>query len=102
VGAPRIEIGEISSGFGSVTVQIKNTGAGDAVNVTWSISLQGGLVLLGRQTTGTILKILPGFNPLVKTGFLFGLGKTTITVTADTASKTVSAFLLGPFVIIQD
>jgi hypothetical protein len=102
VGAPRIEIGEISSGFGSVTVQIKNTGAGDAINVTWSISLQGGLVLLGRQTTGTILKILPGFNPPVKTGFLFGLGKTTITVTADTVGKTGSAFLLGPFVIIQD
>ena len=102
VGSPHIEIGEITGGFGSVTAQIKNTGAGDAINVNWSISLQGGLVILGRQTTGVILKILPGFNPPVQTGFLFGLGKTTITVTADTASKTVSAFLLGPFVIIRE
>ncbi len=101
-GAPHLEIGEITSGLGSITAQIKNTGAGDAVNVNWSISLQGGLVLLGRQTTGTILKILPGFTPLVKTGFVFGLGPSTITVTADTASKTVSAFLLGPFVLLKN
>jgi hypothetical protein len=99
--SPVVEIGEITGGFGTVTVQIKNTGGGDAVNVAWSISLQGGLVLLGRQTTGTILKILPGFTPQVQTGFLFGLGKVTINVTADTAQKTVSAFLLGPFVFIQ-
>lgn len=99
--SPVVEIGEITSGFGSVTVQIKNTGGGDAVNVAWSISLQGDLVLLGRQTTGTILKILPGFTPQVQTVFLFGLGKVTINVTADTAKKTVSAFLLGPFVFIQ-
>jgi len=99
--SPRIEIGEITGGFGSVTVQITNTGAGDAVNVNWSISLQGGLVLLGRQTTGTLLKIVPGFSPKIHTGFLFGLGKLTIEVSAGTTEKTVSAFLLGPFVIIQ-
>jgi hypothetical protein len=99
--SPVVEIGEITGGFGSVTAQIKNAGGGDAVNVAWSISLQGGLVLLGRQTTGAILKILPGFTPQVQTVFLFGLGKVTINVTADTAKKTVSAFLLGPFVFIQ-
>jgi hypothetical protein len=99
--SPHIEVGEITSGFGSVIVQIKNTGAGDAVNVVWSITIKGGLVLLGRQSTGTILKILPGFSPQVQTGFLLGLGKVTINVTADMAEKTVSAFLLGPFVILQ-
>jgi hypothetical protein len=99
--SPHIEIGEITGGFGSVTVQITNTGAGDAVNVNWSISLQGGLVLLGRQTTGTLLKIVPGFTPQIHTGFLFGLGKVTIEVSAATTEKTVSAFLLGPFVILQ-
>ena len=99
--SPQIEIGEITGGFGKVSVQIKNSGAGDAVNVNWSISLQGGLVILGRQTTGTILKIIPGFAPEIQTGFLLGLGKTSLTVTADIANKTVSAVLLGPFVIIK-
>ncbi len=101
VGSPHLEIGEISGGFGAIIAQIKNTGAGDAVNVNWSISLQGGLVILGRQTSGTIVKILPGINPLIQSSFLFGLGKTTITITADAAEKSLPAFLLGPFVIIK-
>jgi hypothetical protein len=99
--APRIEIGEITGGFGKITAHVNNTGAGDAMNVNWSISLQGGIVLLGRQTTGTILKIIPGFSPEIQTGFLFGVGKVAIKVAADTAEKTASAFLLGPFVILQ-
>ncbi len=98
--SPQIEIGEITGGFG-IIAKVTNTGAGEAVNVNWSISLEGGLVLLGRQTTGKILKIQPGFSPQIQTGFLLGLGKVTIMVTADAAEKTVSGFLLGPFVHIQ-
>jgi hypothetical protein len=96
-----VEIGEITGGFGSVTAKVKNTGAGEASNVPWSISLTGGLVLSRRETTGTLTKIQPGFYPQIKTGFLFGIGKVTITVTADVAEKTASAFLLGPLVIIK-
>jgi len=96
-----IEIGEITGGFGSVTAEVKNTGAGEASNVPWSISLKDGLVLLGRETTGTLTKIQPGFSPQIKTGFLLGIGKVTITVTADEVEKTVSAFLLGPLVLVK-
>ena len=99
--SPRIEIGEITGGFGSVTAEVKNTGAGEASDVAWSISLDGGFVLLGRETTGTLTKIQPGFSPQIKTGFLLGIGALTITVTADEVEKTVSAFLLGPFVLIK-
>jgi hypothetical protein len=99
--SPNIEIGEITGGFGSVTAEVKNTGAGEADDVAWSISLDGGLVLLGRETTGTLTKIQPGFSPQIKTGFLLGIGMVTITVTADVAEKTISAFLLGPFVIVK-
>ncbi len=98
--SPRIEIGVITGGFG-ITAKVTNTGAGEAVDVHWSIALEGGLVLLGRQTTGTITKIQPGFSPQIQTGFLLGLGRVTIMVTADTAEKTVSGFLLGPFVLIK-
>jgi hypothetical protein len=99
--SPHIEIGAIVGGFGSVTVEVKNTGAGEASNVPWSISLKGGLVLLGRETTGTLTKILPGFSPQIKTRFLLGIGALTITVTAAEVEKTVSVFLLGPFVIVK-
>ncbi|KYK21092.1 hypothetical protein AYK25_03690 [Thermoplasmatales archaeon SM1-50] len=98
--SPHLEIGEITGGFG-VTARVVNTGVVEASNVAWSISLTDGVVLFGRNTTGTLTKIQPGFSPQIRTGFLFGIGKITIIVTADTAEKTVSAVLLGPFVFIQ-
>jgi hypothetical protein len=59
------------------------------------------VILLGKETNGTINKIQPGFSPQIQTGFLFGIGQITITVKADVAVKAVSALLLGPFVIIK-
>jgi hypothetical protein len=94
---PIIEIGEISSSFGSITAEIKNVGGGEASDVSWSITLDGGLVLLGRQTTGTFTKILPGLAPKAKTGFVLGFGSVDIIITAGRAEKTATALLLGPF-----
>lgn len=94
---PRIEIGEISAGFGGITAEITNVGVAEASNVTWSIALDGGLVLLGRETTGTFATILPGDAPMVKTSFVFGVGSVDIVITAGDAEKTATALLLGPF-----
>jgi hypothetical protein len=98
--SPHLEIGDITGGFG-VSAKVKNNGSGEASDVGWSINLKGGLVILGRETTGTITKIQPGFSPQIQSGFILGFGRCTITVTADSAEKTVSAFLLGPFVFIK-
>jgi hypothetical protein len=82
VSLPRIEIGAITGGFGGITAEIKNVGAGDATDVAWSITLEGGFVLLGRGTTGTYTKIMPGFAPKAKTCFVFGFGSVDINITA--------------------
>jgi hypothetical protein len=97
VSLPRIEIGEITGSFGSISAEIKNVGAGAASNVTWSISIQGGLVLLGRETTGTIAKIMPGLSPKAKTSFVFGFSSVDILVTVGDLEKTATAKLIGPF-----
>jgi len=94
---PRIEIGQINGSFGGITAEIKNLGAGEASNVSWSITLDGGLVLLGRETTGTFTKIMPGDAPTVKTSFVFGLGAVDIIITAGETEKTATALLFGPF-----
>jgi hypothetical protein len=97
IAIPLIEIGEITGGFG-VNAVIKNIGAVEAENVDWSIKL-GGLVLFGREKTGTFVKVVPGFEPIASTGLVFGIGPITITVTADEAEKTAQALLVGPFVL---
>ncbi len=97
IALPRIEIGNITASFGSVSVQVRNIGAGDATNVDWSISLDGKMVFLGKETSGTFLKIMPGFGPKAKTGFVFGFGRVDILVTAGDLEKTATAILVGPF-----
>jgi len=97
VAIPLIEVGEITGGFG-VNAIVSNIGAVEAENVEWTIQLQG-LVILGREKTGTFDKIMPGFGPTAKTGFVFGFGPVQITVSADESEKTVDALLIGPFVL---
>jgi hypothetical protein len=99
VALPRIEIGEISGSFGSLSAVIKNVGAAEASNVNWSISLNGGLVILGREASGTFVKILPGFSPKAKTSFVFGFGSVDIVVTVGDLEKTATAALIGPFIL---
>lgn len=94
---PCIEIGEIAAGVGSVTAEIKNTGAGAATNVNWSIAIQGNLILLGRFSSGSFDKVMPGFAPKAKTGFVFGVGAVDILVTVGELEKTATALLIGPF-----
>jgi hypothetical protein len=97
---PVVEIGNITGGLG-VTATVYNKGAGGATDVNWSITLSGGLVLLGRHTTGTLQMIPPGFSPKIHTGFIFGIGSLSITVNVATAEKTAHGFLLGPFVLMK-
>jgi hypothetical protein len=97
VSGPVIEIGMISGGLG-VTATILNSGAVDATDVNWMIGLQG-MVFFGKEFSGSITKIMPGFSPTVHTGLVFGIGSVDITVTAADVEKTAQGFLLGPFVL---
>ena len=96
-----LQIGSIKGGFG-VTSTITNAGAADATNVSWSIKFYGGLVF-PKEKTGTIGTIVASGQTTVK-GIVFGIGKTTILVTATcdegaTAELSKTAFVFGPFVI---
>ena len=86
---------EISGGFG-VTVVVKNTGEEDFTDVEWSIILDGGFIILGKETSGKV-DIPAGESVEIKSSLILGIGLgilteiPTITVNAGCAEKTTSA-----------
>jgi hypothetical protein len=102
-GVAMLEIGEIKGGFG-VSTAIKNIGTADATNIKWSITLDGGLIILGKETIGSFTSIEAGKEEPVKSDLILGIGKTTIIVHAicdegSEGTKTANGFVFLFFVI---
>jgi len=96
--APAIEIGAITGGLFKVKAVIENNGAVAATNVSWGIDLAGGLIILGKASSGTIPTIAAGGTATITSKMIVGFGKTVITVTADTATKSQNATVLLVFI----
>jgi uncharacterized repeat protein (TIGR01451 family) len=79
---PELKIESIKGPIG-VTATIKNTGLAPATNVNWTITLDGGLVLVGKTKSDSIPEIAINGTVDIKIPFVLGFGKTTITVTAE-------------------
>jgi hypothetical protein len=82
IGGPKLEIGVIRGGLFNVKTDIKNTGATEASNINWTITLDGG-TFIGRETTGTIDCISPDNEKTISSNILFGIGPTIVTVTSE-------------------
>ncbi len=108
---PVLEIEDIHGslfeiGLFKISVVIKNNGSADAMGVDWSITLDGGLIFMGKETTGRIMSIPAGENITVKSNLICGLGKTTITATTEidvsSDTKDRDAFVFLIFIKIID
>jgi hypothetical protein len=100
---PELEISDIAGGFG-ISAMIDNVGDGEATDTEWSITLDGGLIILGKETTGTIASIPAGESSEIKSGLIFGIGKPTITISAEcaegaSAEETASGLVILFFVL---
>jgi uncharacterized membrane protein len=83
----------VKGGLG-IKATIKNNGTSPMTNISWTIEVSGGLILVGKTKTGVIPTLAAGNETTVK-DFVIGVGKPTITVTAGGVQvvKTGTVFL---------
>ncbi len=93
---PAIEI-TIQGGLG-VSATIKNVGTTNLTNISWNIALDGKLVFIGKNKTGTIDSLAAGESKTLK-DFVLGFGKTNILVTAGSTTQNATATVIFFFVI---
>jgi hypothetical protein len=90
VEGPILEIGNFTGGLFKIKATVKNIGGGTASNINWSIKLTGGLILLGKETTGNILALNAGDEREITSKTIIGLGKTVVTVSAECAESSAT------------
>ncbi len=83
VSGPFPHIKMIKGGFLKVSSTVENIGQTEATDVDWKISLEGGTILMGKETSGQIQSISVGDEIEISSGLIIGFGKTLVTVTAD-------------------
>jgi len=98
---PLLEIQDIKGGI-DVHAYIHNNGTANTTNVSWTIVFNGGIILFGRQSSDTIPGIDAGTGILISSGWVFGFGRSTatITVTCDegaSASANVTGTMIAFF-----
>ncbi|MBN2599074.1 MAG: hypothetical protein JXA75_00935, partial [Candidatus Thermoplasmatota archaeon] len=88
---PSITI-RVKGGIG-ISLTITNTGSTTLTNLDWTIRLDGGLLVIGKTTSGTIATLPAGESSSVQ-HYVLGVGKTDITVEAEGCIETAKATVL--------
>ena len=105
IGVPTIEIGRIRGGIGSINIEVKNTGEGDAFTIPWTVQVErypnaNYNASYNKEFTGTYSTIQAGTTEKVACRFIFGIGGALITVHAYEAKKMVVGVVLGIIIIV--
>ena len=82
---PIMDIGCVSGGLFRVSAEIENKGGLEATDVQWSATVDGGIIFLGKTSSGEIPTILPGDKATIHSSPILGFGKIRIIVTAEIA-----------------
>lgn len=102
---PNLKISNITGGFFKIKAKIRNMDVVGTVNVSWSITLNGGLIFLGRETKGTI-NIPAGDEKEIISRLIFGIGKPSLTITIElpdgsSKSKKIDACVLLFLILLR-
>jgi hypothetical protein len=80
--AGELEIGAIGGGFLKISAEIRNTGDLVIEDIMWNMSVEGGILLTGRDVNGTLNSLPGGETEVVLNRPVFGIGRLSITVSA--------------------
>jgi hypothetical protein len=78
---PNLKI-KMKGGLFKIKTTIINEGVCEADDINWEISLDGGLILLGRNSGGSVSNIAAGEEVIVESDLILGLGEVTVYFTA--------------------
>ena len=81
--APEFEIESISTELGKIKAKLKNTGEIDTADIQWNIKLNGGFILLGAESSGSLLSLPVNLSRTISSDFILGFGNIVVTVTAE-------------------
>jgi hypothetical protein len=100
---PKLSIGSVTGRLLGLSAEIQNTGNASASHVAWNITVDGGFILSGRTTNGTVATLAENGTRRITDIPLIGLGAVTVTITisADGVSeitKTANGFVFVIFV----
>jgi hypothetical protein len=102
----KIDVGSISASKGVVTAVVTNIGPAAVQNISWNLSVSGGLFgHINSSSTGTIHSLPVGDTRDIQIDDrIFGLGQITIVVSASASSsnhvsKIIHGFIFGHFII---
>jgi hypothetical protein len=82
----------IKGGLG-ISIILKNTGNENLTYISWSIALDGGLIIIGKSNNGILPQLKAGEEKTIK-NVVFGFGKTTITMQVQDATKNATGIVL--------
>ncbi|MBU0498310.1 MAG: nitroreductase family protein, partial [Candidatus Thermoplasmatota archaeon] len=94
-----LEIKLISGSLFKIKSAIKNNDLIDITDVHYRINLNGGIILLGKNTTGTIPNIPTGETTEIQSNTIIGFGPTTITISAEIPERSTRREQTG-FIIL--
>jgi PKD repeat protein len=99
-----VVISNITGRILKIQAEVTNTGAANMTKLPWNITVSGGIVLLGKIKSGTILSLPVSDTAVIADRPVFGFGKITITITVvlpggEEVTKTVVGILFAFFII---
>lgn len=83
-----LKISKVNGGFLKINADLRNLGEVEATNVDWTINLEGGIIFIGRESSGTITSVPPNEIIKVDSSPILGFGNIIVTVKAEILENT--------------